>query len=147
MDRYVIDTSALISYFSHVFDRPSQISQRGLKIIDSSFRKENSILIIPSIVFIEIFKKWYKDEEWSNKIRYEVYEPIKSKSNIEIKPIEQEVLENFIKITDIEPGHNFDNHDKQILASAMMLNAPLISSDARLIRYNEMKKVIPAIIC
>jgi hypothetical protein len=145
MDRYVADTTSIISYFSDVFRRPPKISEKALRIIDSSFNG-NTVLIIPSIVFIEIFKKWFSSEERSNQIRYEVYERIKAQPNIEIKPLEQEVLENFIAITDIEPDYNFDNHDKQVLASAMMLQAPLITSDTNIIRYNKRKNVIPTII-
>ena len=112
----------------------------------SRFQRENIILIIPSIVFIELFRKWFRNEELSSKIRYEIFERVRSRPNMEIKPIEQEVLENFIKIVDIESDYNFDNHDKHVLASAMMLNAPLITSDTKLIRYNKRKRVVPEII-
>jgi predicted nucleic acid-binding protein len=129
-----------------VFEKPSQLSPRALKIIDSAFADTAVILIIPSIVFVEIFKKWFVSSERAAKIRYEVFEKIRSQDNIEIKALEREVLENFIQITDIESDHNFDNHDKQILACAMMLNCPLITSDANLIRYNQRRNVVPSII-
>lgn len=146
MNRFVVDTSALISYFAAVFQRPSQLSEKGLRIMELGLEKDKVILIIPSVVFVEIFKKWFVSEETSRKIRYEVYERIKAQPNVEIKPLEQEVLENFLMIIDIEPDYNFDNHDKQVLASAMMLQAPLITSDSKLIRYNKRKRVIPDII-
>ncbi len=145
MNRYVVDTTSLISYFSNVFGQGSQISEQSLKLIDSAFSGK-VILIIPSIVFVEIFRKWFTSQEMARKIRYEVFERIKSQENIEIKPLESEVLENFIKIVDIESSHNFDNHDKQVLASAMMLQCELITSDRRIIRYNRRKKVIPGIL-
>lgn len=146
MVRYVLDTTSLISYFHGVFERPSQISKMSLKIIESAFTEENTILIIPNIVFVEIFKKWYRSEEWSEKIRYEVYEKVISRPNIEIRPLDLEQLETFLLITDIEPDHNFDNHDKQILACAMMLNCDLITSDRRIIRYNKRKSVVSNIL-
>ncbi|EXZ37797.1 hypothetical protein M104_3446 [Bacteroides fragilis str. 1007-1-F  len=74
-----------------------------------------------------------------------MYIPIVSQENFAIEPLDKEVLDNFIKITDIESGWNFDNHDKQILATAMKFQTPLITSDERIIRYNKKKKVIPYI--
>lgn len=143
--RYVVDTTSLISYFSEVFGKPSQISQYALDIIDKAFHDDSTLLIFPSVVFIEILQKFIREEEGA-KIRSEVFERIKSRDNMEIQPLEEEVLRNFIKIQDIESKYNFDNRDKQILASAMMLQCPLITSDLRLIRYNKKKKVIPKII-
>jgi len=145
-NRFVVDTTSLISYFSGVFGESSQISQHALNLIDRAFYEDSILLIFPSIVFVEIFKKWFVSEAKAAQIRFEVLERIKNRGNMEIKPLEREVLENFIKIQDIEPKYNFDNHDKQILASAMMLQCPLITSDLRLIRYNKRKKVIPKII-
>ena len=144
-NRYVVDTTSLISYFKDIFKVESKISVDSVKIIHSGFMEENIILIIPNIVFVEIFKKWYKNTELAEKIRYEVYQKVISRPNIQIRPLDFEVLENFIKIVDIESDQNFDNHDKQILACAMMLDCNLITSDRRLIRYNNRKKVIPAI--
>jgi len=144
--RFVVDTTSLISYFSDVFGQPSQISDDAINLIDRAFHEDSIILIFPSVVFVEIFKKWFISEAKAALIRFEVLERIKNRGNMEIKPLEKEVLENFIKIQDIESNYNFDNHDKQVLASAMMLQCPLITSDLRLIRYNKIKKVIPKII-
>jgi len=145
-NRFVVDTTSLISYFSEIFEQPSQISDNAIKLIDRAFYEDSIILIFPSVVFVEIFIKWLANEEKVAQIRFDVFEKIKSRGNMEIKPLEREVLENFIKIQDINKKYNFDNHDKQILASAMMLQCPLITSDQRLIRYNNQKNVIPAII-
>lgn len=145
MKRYVLDTTALISYFQSVFEQPPKLSAQALSILDRGF-SGRSILIIPSIVFIELFKKWYRSEEIASKIRYEVYERVRNVPTIEIKPLEAEVLENFVRLSAIESPHNFDNHDKQILSSAMMLNCPLITSDNRIIKFNRNHKVIPAVI-
>lgn len=144
--RFVVDTTSLISYFSEIFEEPPKISPTALKIIDKAFRESTPLLIFPSIVFIEIYKKFFLNEEKAAQIRIEVFERIRQRENMEIKPLEKEVLENFVKIVDIEPDYNFDNHDKQVLASAMMLQCPLITSDTRLIRYNRRKNVIPKVI-
>jgi predicted nucleic acid-binding protein len=142
-DKYVVDTCALISYFSDIFNEPSKISPASLKIIDDAFYVKEIKLIFPATVFIEIFKKWFVTEEAAEKIKTEIYYRIKSQENMEIQPFDKEILENFILITDIEKKYNFDNHDKQILAAAMTMDCPLISSDHRIKRYNKRKNVIP----
>ncbi len=78
------------------------------------------------------------------KIKFEIVSLIGERPNIEIKPIEKEVLENFIMIKD--KRIKIDNHDKIILASSMMLQWPLITSDSDIIKYNKRYKVIPYII-
>lgn len=142
---FVTDATSLISYYSDVFQKPSQISREALNLIDRALLSDPAIrLSVPSIVFVEIFEKWFKSEEFAAKIRSEVFEPINNASNIEIKPLEQEVLENFIEIKD---DHiNLENHDKIILASAMMLNCSLITSDSKIIKYVKKYKVIPRIV-
>jgi hypothetical protein len=51
-----------------------------------------------------------------------------------------------IQIVDIQKDKKFDNHDKQVLATAMMYNCPLITSDVRIKIYNDAKGVIPGIL-
>ncbi|MFE3868003.1 PIN domain-containing protein [Flavobacterium sp. LS2P90] len=145
---YVIDTNAIISYFADIFvGSDISISGTSLEIIDSAFKNNNEIkLIIPACVFIEIFIKWFKNEEVASKIISEVYLRIKEKDNMEIQPLDREILENYIKIKDIELDHNFDGHDKQVFASAMTMECKLITSDRRLIRYNKRKNMIPGIL-
>lgn len=147
MIRYTVDTTTVISYFIDVFDGAEpQISKKSLDIIDNAFNDTSIILYFPSIIFVEIFSKWFRDEELAYRIKSDVYIPIVSQENFAIEPLDKEVLENFIKITDIEPGWNFDNHDKQILATAMKFQTPLITSDERIARYNRKKNVIPSIL-
>lgn len=145
-DRFVVDTCALISYFHEVFGGDISVSKESLEIIDMAFTNNSHILIFPAAVFIEIADKWYRNEEKAERIRYEIYERIKSSENMAILPLDKEILENYLLIKDIEHDHNFDSHDKQIYASAMALQCPLISSDLRLIRYNKRKKLIPEIL-
>jgi hypothetical protein len=145
-DRYVIDTCAVISYFEDIFKGNSSISGDSLNIIDLAFSSSEILLVFPSTVFIEIYAKWFANDERKAAIISEVYLRIKARENMEIRPLDRETLENFCLITDIENDFNFDNRDKQILAVAMTLECPLITSDNRLIRYNERKKVIPKIL-
>lgn len=146
MNLYVIDTCSLISYFSNIFGEVSSISSKSLKIIDKAFKYQNSNLIFPTAVFLEIFHKFCRDEEKTAQIKYEIYQRIKEHPNMEIQPLDREVLEHFIQIIDIEPDYKFDNHDKQVFAAAMMMNCPLITSDKRMIRYNERKGFVKSIL-
>jgi hypothetical protein len=142
---FVLDTNSLISYFSDIFGVMSSISSNAISIIRRAFLNDPSVrLSIPSVVFVEIFDKWFNSEEFRSKFLAEVFHPITSAHNIEIKRIDQEVLENFIAIDDRVV--NLENHDKIILACAMMLECPLITCDPKIIEYIEKDKVIPSII-
>jgi len=101
-------------------------------------------LSIPAVVFVEVFEKWLNEEEFAAKFYYEVMSPILDSPNIEIKPIEREVLENMLTIGAELSEH--DVHDKLILASAMMLQRPLITSDAKVIQFVRKYKVIPSVV-
>ncbi len=140
---FVIDTSSLINYFNDIFGEPSVLSKKARKIINWAFDTiDGEIkLIIPSVVLIEIFEKWLKNAEFVSKFYYEVYCLIDASPNIEIKPIEREVLEQFLKIDGKLLSH--DMHDKIILSSAMMLNCPLITSDGVIIEYVKNNHIIP----
>lgn len=141
----VIDTTALISYFSSVFNENPRISPQSIALIHRAFQYTNEVLLsIPSIVFVEIFDKWFRDEEFQAKFNAEIYELIKQAPNIEIRPIDHEILERFITLED--PNINLENHDRIILASAAVLNWSLITSDPKLHQFVERHKVIPSIL-
>lgn len=142
---YVVDTCALISYFENVFEQESSISDESIKIIDRAFHGMETKLIFPSTVFVELCLKWFKTEEMAKKVEIEVFRRIQGRGNMEIQPFDTVVLQSFIRIRNIERNHNFDNHDKQILAAAMAMNCPLISSDKRIRRYNIRNAVIPRV--
>ena len=86
---FVIDTNTIIRYFHEVFHEDMKVSSRILTIVQTALSPyEGNIKIsIPSIVFVEIFEKWLRNEEFSKKFYYEVFLPIKESPNIEIKPI------------------------------------------------------------
>lgn len=141
----VLDTNALISYFDSVFKVKPQISDEALKMIRHAFQTDSDVLLsIPSIVFVEIFDKWICDDEFRAMFVAEVLEQILQAPNIEIKPIDQEVLEQFVCLND--STINLENHDRLVLASAMMLQWPLITSDGTILQYVERHKVVPQII-
>jgi len=147
--RFVVDTTALISYFPSVFNQGSRISDRAISLIDRAFQYEAVILSIPGVVFVEIFDKWFRgnksqDEEFRAKFKAEVLEQIRRAPNIEIREIDAEILEMFLSLQD--PNINLENSDKLILASAAVLDSPLITSDRNLIRYVRKHQVIPSIL-
>lgn len=143
---FVSDTNALITYFYEVFNVQSKQSQKVKTIFDSALSNsiDNIKLSIPSVVFIEIFEKWFVSEEFARKFYYNVYTPIIVSPNIEIKPIDGEVLENLLRIRGNLSNH--DINDKLILASAMMLNCPLITTDQSIIEFVSENAVIPSIV-
>ena len=82
---------------------------------------------IPSIVFIEIYEKWLCSNEFCRRVYYDVFEPLRKSHNIEIRETDKEVLHSLIIINPFLQNH--DLHDKLILASALTLEASLITSD------------------
>jgi hypothetical protein len=146
--RFVIDTTTLISYFSSVFQGARiQISQAALELVANTFKAEsNYLMIIPSIVFVEIFDKWFRgtDQEFRSRFRVEVYEPIRNNPNIEVREIDVEILETLLRLDDSQI--NLENRDKLILAAAQILDAPLITSDRKIQRYFTKYRNIPSII-
>lgn len=143
---YVTDTNSLISYFHDTFRENRDVSARTRRLITEAFRPYPTEvkLSIPSVVFIELFEKWFDSDEFAAKFHYEVFVPLSESPNIEVKSIDQEVLENLIRIG--EPLRDHDMHDKIILASAMMLNCPLITTDQAIIDYVIIHPVIPSIL-
>jgi len=142
---FVTDTVSLVSYFSKEFKDTQKLSKKARTIIDNalSIYPLRVKLSIPSVVFVEIYDKWFRNEETAKRLRYEVFDVITKSPNIEIKPIEEEVLENVLKIGDELDRH--DMHDKIILASAIMLNCPIITVDTKIIGYLKKHPIIPYI--
>ena len=138
---YVLDTNAVISFFDKVFCRSNKyirlqpLSKKVRENIEEAlFSNETHIrLSIPTVVFIEIYEKWLISEEFCRMFFYEVFIPITQSQNVEIRPIDREVLENLLEIGGILKNH--DLNDRLILASAIALNAPLITTDKKIIKY------------
>ncbi|MEI7636578.1 MAG: PIN domain-containing protein [Syntrophus sp. (in: bacteria)] len=146
IERYVTDTNSIISYFSDVFDRPNILSFKAKSLIEQALSNPwGSVrLSIPSIVFVEIYEKWFLNEEFVRKFFYEVYTAIDNSANVEIKPIDKEVIENLQQIGGNLLHH--DIHDKLIVASAMMLNCPIITTDSAIMEYVKGNQAIPSVI-
>lgn len=78
------------------------------------------------------------------KFHYEVFNQLSQSVNVEIKPLDQEVLENLLRIGGVLADHEI--HDKIILASAMMLNCSIITTDAKIREYVDATHIIPSVI-
>lgn len=144
-NRYVIDSVSLINYFNNVFNEEEKISAEARKIIQDGFNAYSPVkLIIPSTVFIELHTKWCQKEEFAKKIYYEVYNSIKECPDIEIKPLEKEVLEEFVKIDDSIVA--LEHNDKLILSAAVQLNCSLLTIDQKITAYVAKTKIIPSVV-
>ncbi|MDZ4751807.1 MAG: hypothetical protein SGI87_09350 [Flavobacteriales bacterium] len=143
--RIVIDTNCLIFYFVHVFERPHRFTASTQQLLDQAFSGSPDVLLsIPSIVFVEIFDKWLRNAEFSRKFYYEVYEKIKQCDNIEVRSIDAEIMECLVTIQGSLAGH--DLHDKIVLASAMVLECPLVTTDQKIANYVRETNAIPEIL-
>ncbi len=148
--RFVLDATALISYFSSVFNQRSKISPKAISLIDEAFRYQDRIILsIPGVVFVEIFDKWFRgdesqDREFRAKFRAEVLEQVHRAPNIEIREIDAEILRMFLSLED--PNINLENSDRLILASAAVLESPLITSDKDMTKYARKYKLVPSVI-
>ena len=143
---YVIDTNGIIGFFDQVFEAQSNLSVQARSIIQRALSgsPQEVKLSIPSVVLVEIFEKWLTSEEMAAKFHYEVFNLLSQSVNIEIKPLEQEVLENLLRIGGTLADHEI--HDKIILASAMMLNCSIITTDTKIREYVDITHVIPSVV-
>ncbi len=142
---YVCDTNAILSYFGHVLGAKNCLTDRGLRVMrDALCMTDNGVrLSVPSVVFIEIFDKWCMDDISVRKVYRQVFRYMAESPYVEIKSIDEEVLEAVLLIGGDLQDHEM--HDKIILASAMALQCPLISSDGALKKYNAAAHAVPEI--
>jgi len=137
---YVCDTCCLISYFESIFaplGAVINLSYDARSLINNALSDLNSNIriSIPSVVFGEIYDKWLDTEETVKKFYYDAYSKLNTCPNIEIKSIEKDVLNQLITIE-----HELNNHeisDKIVVASALELDCALITTDTKIIEYNE----------
>ena len=148
---YVIDTCALISFYDGIFahaegyDGSPVLSRQTRNVIAEAINSEYTEvrLSIPTVVFLEIYEKWLRSEEFCRMFFYEVFTPLKKSENIEIRPIDRDVLENLTHI-----GGSLTNHelpDRLILASAVALCVPLITTDEKIATYVNETGILPCV--
>ena len=138
---FILDTVAFINYFNFFFNNEEEkLTPSARAIIDLCFDKNRPEykLSIPNVVFIEVFEKFLKGVETVKKFKYEIMIGIENNEDVEIKPIDKGVLENFILIND--NIIKLEYHDKLITASALQLNRPLITCDSKIREYIQKSK-------
>ena len=145
MKLFVADTNALISYYSHIFGELDNLSLRARRILSDAIEDRSPFTKIsfPSIVFVEIFEKWLVTEEFVKRFYFEVFQPLSENPNIELRVIDREVLENLSTIGENLEKHEI--HDKLIVATAMSLQCPLISTDGEIHEYVERTRALPEV--
>lgn len=149
---YVIDTCALISFFDGVFLHAKgyggspPLSRRTYNLISEAVFSRGTIvrLSILSVVFVEIYEKWLRSEEFCRMFFCEVYDPLQKSDNVEIRPLDREILEHLLRIGGSLANH--DLHDRLILASAMALAAPLITTDIAVTNYVKKTHILPCVL-
>lgn len=143
VERYVVDTVAIIRYFEDVFEQEAKLSRKASRIIEQAlvYPSSRMRLSIPSIVFVEIFEKWLSSEEFGARFYYEVFLPISRSPSVEIRSIDKEVLENVTKIGGVLASH--DLHDKIVVATAIALECPIITSDGKIETYVSQIDTVP----
>lgn len=146
---YVCDTCCLISYFDSIFEplgAAIALSVSARALLDDVIKNihSNIRISIPSVVFFEIYAKWLTTEEVTKMFYYQAYQKLLSCPNIEIKAIEKDVL---LHLTSI--GHELSDHeifDKIVVASALELDCPLMTTDTKIIEYQKNQKRIVGIL-
>lgn len=143
--RYVIDTVAFINYFNEFFGEEDILSSDVRRIVKKCIGIDYNHykLIIPSIVFLEVFRKFLKSEERAKQFYYEIFIPLRDADDIEVKPIEKEVISTF---SQIDSEVDLELHDKIIFASALQLQCTLITNDPKILKANKAFQYIPDII-
>lgn len=146
MELFVSDTTSLISYFNDVFSVPDVLSPKARRLIKAAVSTApTSVRIsIPSIALIEIYEKWLVTEECLQAFHYEVLGPLRASPNIEIRPIDKEIIDNLLSIKDNLADHEIN--DKIVVASAIALNCPIITNDGEIIKYSKRHQNTPLIL-
>lgn len=152
---YVCDTNSIIDFFADTFIKiainsdeiHSRLSYAARELMNQAFSPYDSDIkiSIPCVVLLEIYEKWLIDEEKTKIFYYEVFSRLNESPNVEIRPIDEEVMENLITIHGNLDRH--DLHDKLIVASAIVLKTTLISSDGEISSFvSTNPRLIPGII-
>lgn len=134
---YVLDTHAVIWHFPKAFRQTNCNSRKVNEILCETLTDESSKyrLVVPSIVFVEIFDKFSLNREDSSRVFYECFTPLKDCSRIELRELDFEVLETVSKIGGALENHEI--HDKIIVATALTLDASVITKDPKIHEYAE----------
>ncbi|MFQ5950214.1 MAG: type II toxin-antitoxin system VapC family toxin [Nitrospiria bacterium] len=126
---YLTDTHALLWHFTN----SSKISPKA-KGIFYQCEKGECIIFIPSIVIAECLSIFDK-----KKVRFDfkaLFDRIRKSENYGIVPLDHKILLQMIETREV-----FELHDKIIVATAKLLELPLITKDTRLLHLKTIAAV------
>lgn len=134
---YVLDTTSLISINYNLFSRDQILTKETFEFLNDVITNKNSSirLSIPSVVFLEIHNKFFIEDEFRLQFFYDVYTPLADANNIEIRPIDKEILELTLGLGGALKDHEIN--DKIIVSSAIALECPLITTDTIIRNFSE----------
>ena len=135
--RYVLDTHAVIWHFPKAFEQESCNSEKVDRIIRETLLDDSSPyrLVVPAIVFLEIFDKFSRTRENSSRVYYECFVPLMECDRIELRELDFEILEAVSQVSGVLDSHEIN--DKIIVATARVLNSPILTKDPKIHEYAE----------
>lgn len=133
--RYVLDTHAVIWHFPKAFGQVSCNSEKVDRILRETLADDSSPnrLVVPAIVFVEIFDKFSRTREESSRVYYECFIPLKECDRIELRELDFEILEAVSQVGGVLDSHEIN--DKIIVATARVLNSPILTRDPKIHEY------------
>ncbi len=99
---------------------------------------------VAGVIIRKVDSETLKDEVFRAKVRAEVIYPVLRAPNIEIRELDEEVLQVFLSLHYYNV--NLENRDKIIMSYAVLLEAKLITSDEKIIQSNETNHLIDDVI-
>lgn len=139
---FVFDTVGFINFHHDFFNEKLHLSQRLIEDVNKCLSPDyiDYKLIIPSIVFVEIFDKQLRTDEKASQFKYEILSKYLSCDDVEIKGIDKEVLEIYYSINN--NVIQLETHDKIVLSSAIQMQGKLITNDGKITTYVEATQAV-----
>lgn len=142
--RFVADTHTVIWYFSRFFGQRNLnsegVNQVFHQVLNNSLT--NFRLVIPSVVFLEIFDKFCRTENDAARIYYECFVPLEACPNVEIRELDKEVIEMLINLGDVLASHEVN--DKIVVATSAVLECVLLTRDPVIQEFSKNTALIEA---
>lgn len=129
---FVFDTVGFINFHAEFFESENRLSKKIIAEIEKCLSPDfiDYKLIIPSIVFIEVFDTQLLTDNKARRFRQDILTLYLDCEDVEIKGLEKEVMEIYNSIDD--NIIKLETHDKIILSSAIQMKGKLITNDGKL---------------
>jgi len=131
----VADTHAVIWYFAEYFNQANMNSERVNRVIDDTLNNAftHSRIIVPSIVFVEIFDIFCRTSSDTRRIYSGCFVPLDDCPNVEIREVDKEVLDAALSLEGVLQSHEIN--DKIIVATGAVLESAIITRDPVIHEY------------